>query len=158
MFKLCAIHVEVLFEFPLTCSYVFISYRCLSVAALMRLAFFCLSLSRSTCDCFGFVMCTRLHVFHVRLCVEHDGMSSAVHVGLWVHRQHLGFKKKKKKRPGCDCEVWVFFSSCSLFFFFFAIYIVHDKTNLAGKFNVYPILSGLELNFGRMGLQTSPIQ
>lgn len=122
MFKLCAIHVEVLFEFPLTCSYVFISYRCLSVAALMRLAFFCLSLSRSTCDCFGFVMCTRFHVFHVRLCVEHDGMSSSVHVGLWVHRQHLGFKKKKKKDQDVIVKCGFFFLHVLCSFFFCYLY------------------------------------
>lgn len=40
-------------------------------------------------------------------------------------------------------------------FFFFAIYIVHDKTNLAGKFNVYAIISDLDLNSWQMGLQTS---
>lgn len=37
---------------------------------------------------------------------------------------------------------------------FFAIYIVHDKTNLAGKFNVYAIIPNLDLNSWQMGLQT----
>lgn len=49
------------FFFFLTCSYVFTSYGSLRVAVLMRFPFF--FFSKSTCDCFGFVMCTRLHVF-----------------------------------------------------------------------------------------------
>lgn len=51
------------------------------------------------------------------------------------------------QRPGCDCEVWAFhFLFVYCFSFFFAIYIVHDKTNLAGKFNDYAVICDSDLN------------
>lgn len=127
MFNLCAIHVEVqFFFFFLTCSYVFIAYRSLGVAVLMRLASFFFFFSKSTCDCFGFRDVHQASCFHVKLCVEYDGMSSAVHVSPLVHRKHLGYKffssKKTKQntKPGCDCEVWAFF----IFFMFFVLFLL----------------------------------
>lgn len=86
------------------------------------LFFFSFFSPKSTCDCFGFVMCTRLHVFMSNFCVEHDGMSSAVHLSLLVHRKHLGFqffllqKKKMDQDVIVKCGLFLF-SSCSLFFF-----------------------------------------
>lgn len=43
------------------------------------------------------------------------------------------------------CGLFIFFSF-SVSFCFFAIYIVHDKTNLAGKFNDHAIICDSDLN------------
>lgn len=77
-------------------------------------------------------------MFHVKICVEYNGIRAAVHVTILVLSEHL-LNLKNVSRPGCSCEV------CDFNFLFCYLYCARLNI-LVGKFNNCHITHILDLS------------